>query len=546
LDRYEKVMELAKRRGFLWPSFEIYGGVSGFYDYGPLGANVKKRVEDRWREYYVVREGLSETSSPTVGIEDVFKASGHVSSFVDLMLTCKKCGESFKAEEIENATCPKCKRPLEEGGEFNLMFKTHIGPGIQKVGYLRPETAQNIFILFPQLYRFHRKKLPFGVVQIGKAYRNEISPRQGVLRLREFTQAEAEVFVLPEQKKHADLERYAKREYRLVPQDGKETCISLANAVKGGIIANELLAYHIALIEEFLVEVGIPEEKLRFRQHLEHERAHYAADCWDAEVETARFGWVEVVGVADRTDHDLKSHSSESSTDLSAYVLYEKPREVEALVLKPNMAGLGKRFKARANEIKAAILDLGEAEKKALLEEGQIEIDVKGEKLELDNTLVEVERKREKATGERIIPHVIEPSYGIDRIVYAILEWAYTEEGDRTYMKLKSRVAPFDVAIFPLLTKEDLIGKATEVCNILKGEHLLCVQDDTGSIGRRYARVDEIGVPYAVTIDFDTLKDKTVTLRERDSARQIRRPISELPGLLIDLNKGRASFSELE
>ncbi len=546
MDRYEKVMELAKRRGFLWPSFEIYGGVSGFYDYGPLGATVKRRVEDRWREYYVLREGFSEISSPTVGTEEVFKASGHVSSFVDLMLTCEKCGEAFKAEELEEPKCPNCKNELAEGGEFNLMFKTHIGPGIQKVGYLRPETAQNIFILFSQLYRFHRKKLPFGVVQIGRAYRNEISPRQGVLRLREFTQAEAEVFVKPDQKKHPGFERYAGKKYTLVPQSGKEARISLASAIEKGIIVHELLAYHMALIGEFLVDVGIPEEKLRFRQHLKTERAHYAADCWDAEVETARFGWVELVGVADRTDHDLKSHSSESSTELNAYIAYEKPQEAEVLVVEPNMAELGKRFKERAKDIKDILSTLGEAEKRSFLEKGHLEIEVRGERLKLDSKLLKVSKRKEEVKGERVIPHVIEPSYGIDRIVYALLEWAYTEEGERSYLKLKGAVAPFDVAVFPLLTKEELIKKAEAVCDILKESRFLCLQDDTGSIGRRYARVDEIGVPYAITIDFETIEDGTVTIRERDSARQIRRPITKLPGLLKELIEGKAQFEELE
>src|SRR3990172_4826101 len=347
----EDVLELARRRGFLWPSFEIYGGASGFYDYGPLGATLKNRVENIWRRFFVIGEGYMEISSPNIGLEEVFIASGHVSHFVDPIVTCRKCKEAFRADHLlkekgietdgmtyqvldegmrkNRVKCPSCDGELSEINTFNLMFKTSIGASA-RTGYLRPETAQNIFILFNRLYEFYRKKLPFGVSQIGRAYRNEISPRQGVVRLREFSQAEVEVFVDPRCKdRHERFREVADVRLKLV-QDGSEGVeLSAMDMVEKGVVAHQTLAYHLVRTYQYLIEVGIPKERVRFRQHKKTEMAHYACDCWDAEVRTERYGWVEVVGIADRTDFDLKSHMEKSGVDLSAFVRFPEPMDME-------------------------------------------------------------------------------------------------------------------------------------------------------------------------------------------------------------------------
>ncbi|KAF5424079.1 MAG: glycyl-tRNA synthetase, partial [Candidatus Methanocomedens sp.] len=375
MDIYDSVIELAKRRGFLWNSFEIYGGTAGFYDYGPLGAMLKRRIENIWRDIYVINEGYYEIEVPTIGIEDVFVASGHVGGFSDPLTECVKCHESFRADHLvedvasnpdtlkpdelsviikENKIkCPDCGGELGGVYEFNLMFSTSIGPGSKRVGYLRPETAQGMFVDFPRLLRFYREKLPFGVTQIGKAYRNEISPRQGVIRLREFTQAEAEIFVDPRDKSHPRFDSI--RDYALIlysdpaQSSGQDQIeMSLGEAVEQGIIAHQFLAYALAMTHQFLVRVGVSPERLRFRQHMKDEMAHYAIDCWDAEILSDRFGWVEIVGIADRTDYDLNAHSRVSKTDLSVYVEYDEPRVVEKVVVKPDMGKIGPAFKGKA------------------------------------------------------------------------------------------------------------------------------------------------------------------------------------------------------
>ncbi len=352
-DKYEQVIELAKRRGFLWNSFELYGGTAGFYDYGPLGAMLKRRVEDIWRDIFVINEGYYEIEAPTIGIEDVFIASGHVGGFSDPLTECQKCNEAFRADHLvkdvvdnpdtlstdeltdvinkNNVKCPECGGKLGNVYEFNLMFRTSIGPGGKRAGYLRPETAQGMFVDFPRLLKFYRDRLPFGATQIGKAYRNEMSPRQGVIRLREFTQAEAEIFIDPRDKTHPKFGEIGHITLNLYSREGQEAGESrkmiIREAVEKGIIAHEFLGYCLAMTHQFLVRVGVSPEKLRFRQHMKDEMAHYAADCWDAEIQSERFGWVEVVGIADRTDYDLKAHAKQSETELTVYVPYESPKK---------------------------------------------------------------------------------------------------------------------------------------------------------------------------------------------------------------------------
>lgn len=591
MDKYEKVFELAKRRGFLWNSFELYGGSRGFYDYGPLGSTLKRRIEQTWREFYVIQEGFMEIECPTIGIEDVFIASGHVGGFSDPLCECMNCKEAFRADHLvehvmsaagtlsaedltrvikENEVkCPECGGDFGEAYEFNLMFKTTIGPGTGRQGYLRPETAQGMFVDFQRLSRFYRDKLPFGAVQIGKSYRNEIAPRQGVIRLREFTQAECEIFVDPRNKKHPNFERFADKELILYSQEaqkkGESFRMTVREAVKAGVIAHEFLGYNIALTNEFLTKVGINPAKLRFRQHLKDEMAHYAIDCWDAEIETDRFGWVEMVGIADRTDYDLKAHARVSKTELYVYVEYDEPRMITRFAINPNMGKLGPAFKGKARAVSDALKQLSEEE----LSKGEIKVTVDGEELTISPDMVSFAEETVKVSGENVIPHVIEPSYGIDRIFYGVMEHAFDEENvaqkatesglkgaeeagkeseavkdenetegeeeARLVMHFSSAVAPVQVAVLPLLTRKELSDPAKEIVVKLREKTLLVNYDDSGTIGRRYRRNDEIGTPYSVTVDYDTLEDGTVTIRDRDSMRQVRTPIKEIENVLYEL-----------
>ncbi len=573
MDKYDSVIELAKRRGFLWNSFEIYGGTAGFYDYGPLGAMLKRRVENIWRDIFVINEGYYEIEVPTIGIEDVFVASGHVGGFSDPLTECQKCHESFRADHLvedvvsnpdtlssedltviikdNNIKCPECEGELGAVYEFNLMFSTKIGPGSKRVGYLRPETAQGMFVDFPRLLRFYREKLPFGVTQIGKAYRNEISPRQGVIRLREFTQAEAEIFVDPRDKSHpgfGSIKDYAVLLYSDPAQSSGQDSIemTLGDAVEQGIIAHQFLAYAVALTHQFLLRVGVSADRMRFRQHMKDEMAHYAVDCWDSEILSDRFGWVEIVGIADRTDYDLNAHSKVSKTDMSVYMEYDEPRIVERTAIKPNMGKIGPAFKGQA---KAVIDALNSMDAKNLSDDA-ITVNVGGEEVTISPDMFEIQQLTETIHGENIVPHVIEPSFGIDRIIYAVLEHAFREEDvegedeGRIVLGLKSEVAPVQAAVLPLLTRDELKGPAREIESALKHKGVMAAYDDSGTIGRRYRRNDEIGTPYSITVDYDTLEDGTVTIRDRDSMKQVRSPVDTIADTVHDLVHGHTTFED--
>ena len=570
-DVFENVMELAKRRGFIWPTSECYGAVAGFIDYGPLGAMMKRRVEDIWRDFYVIQEGYYEIECPTIAQEAVFIASGHVKGFSDKMCQCPHCKEYLRADHvaeggnirnpsimknedlaaaISSCKCLACEAVLGTVTvfNFNLMFSTTIGPGSQRIGYLRPETAQGMFVDFARLLRFYRDKLPFGAVQIGKSYRNEISPRQGMIRLREFTQAEAEIFVHPQEKNHhPSFKRYAEYPVPLLTyarqQNGEEPRkIPMRKAVDEGIIANEYVAYYVALTHELLVTVGIKPERLRFRQHLPDERAHYATDCWDAEIFSQRFGWVETVGIADRTDYDLNAHATQSGTPMTVFIQYDKPKKTERLRIIPNMSVLGKQYRTKAKAIFAEL-------ETAVPTQDGADIEVDGEKIHIPASLFEVRNEVTDIRGEDIIPHVIEPSYGIDRMCYAILEQAYDEDiadGEtRTVMRLSPNVAPVQVAVFPLMTRDDLDTIAEEITRTFHKRGILAEYDDSGAIGRRYRRQDEIGTPFAITVDYETKENNTVTLRDRDTMKQVRIPITKLPEIVGALVDGNIMFTSL-
>ncbi len=547
MDKYERIIELAKRRGFLWPSFEIYGSTAGFWDFGPLGAALKRRITEIWRDFYVIREGFYEIETPTMNIEDVFVASGHVDNFTDLMVECKKCGEAFKVD-FALEKCPECGGSLGDAYAFNLMFKTSIGPGSKRIGYLRPETAQGMFIDFHRILRFYRDRLPFGVAQIGKVYRNEISPRQGTLRLREFTIAEVEIFIDPKMNDHPRFDEVMDTMLRLCPAKeqvvgGGDLELSVKDAVKKGIIKQQLMGYHIALIQRFLLEIGFSPEKIRFRQHKKEEIAHYAIDCWDAEALTDRFGWTEIVGIADRGGYDLKAHAEHSQTEMTVFTPYEQPITRERTIIKPNVRAIGLKFKDKSAKIIEALRTLRPDQFK----EGVIQVG--DDVIPLTKDLVEYELVQEEVCGEGVTPHVIEPSYGIDRIVYVLLEHSFEEEtteGEkRVVLRLPPNIAPVQGAVLPLLSRDGLDKRAREIERSLRKSGLLVDYDESGTIGRRYRRHDEVGTPFAITIDHQTLEDDTVTIRERDSMKQIRVPIESLSGVMKKLIAGDAIFENV-
>ena len=568
---HEKMINISTKRGFLWPSYEIYSGVSGFTDYGPLGAILKNNIMQIWRKQYIAGEGFFEIESPTVTPEEVLKASGHVDNFTDPMAQCKGCGEVYRADHIiEEVTgmeveglaneeldeivkkhevkCPSCGDEFSEIWNYNLMFKTMIGAKGNKTGYMRPETAQGIFIQFKRLSRFFKNKLPFGAVQLGKAYRNEISPRQGVIRLREFTQAEAEIFVDPEDKAHHNFSKIANEKLVLSSQDtqiNNEEAITITakNALDKGIVANETLIYQIYLAKKFLSELGIPDEVLRFRQHLANEMAHYAIDCWDVEVLTDRYGWVEIIGIADRGDYDLKSHSKQSNEDLNVFIQYDEPKKVAKTIIKLNMSKFGPSFKGDSPKVKDFLENLDDDEIIAMKEEiaknGSYTIKLDSS-YEILPEHVDFEDIEEELKGKKVVPHVIEPSFGIDRILYSVLLHSFhvaTGEEDKDYFKLSKSIAPIQVGVFPLMNKKELNEIAIEITQDLRSSGFMVDYDTSGTIGKRYARSDEIGTPIAITVDFESIEDKEVTIRNRDSQEQERVPIADLKDKLKDYFK---------
>lgn len=553
------LLSLCKRRGFIWPSFEIYGGVAGMYDFGPLGLELKNNILDVWRDLYKRGEGFLEIDSETINPEAVFKASGHVDEFSDLMTYCQGCREPFRADHLvkglhpnpdvlspseledlmrkEGVRCPECQGELGPVEEFNLMFKTNIGPGSSRVGYLRPETAQGIFVNYPLLYRHNRERLPLGIIQTGRGYRNEISPRQGMVRLREFNMMEVELFVDPEDKGWVRFPQVADRILRLIPADGEELEITVAEAVGRGIIANQVLAYFVWLTYHFLTRMGVDPARLRFRQHEHDEMAHYAADCWDAEA-LLSYGWTEIVGIADRGCWDLSRHSQFSGVDMTHFKKFEEPKEVEREAVKARYKSLGPLFKGKAKDIAAAI----EACSPQDIQGDALNLMVDGEPLQISADLFEVATVKEKITGERVVPHVIEPSHGLDRIFYTILEHAYDhrDEDDYTVLRLKPEMAPVKVGVFPLMSRDGLDLEAQRVHQLLMSAGVDSFYDDSGSIGKRYARMDEIGTPWCVTVDYETLEAGTeafgtVTLRDRDSTAQTRVRVEDLVATVKDL-----------
>ena len=550
-----KINDIAKRRGIFWKSYEIYGGLGGFYDYGPIGSLLKKNILDLWINEFVIKDGLLLIDSPAIGPEIMYRASGHVEKFTDYMVKCKSCGHVFRADELlkeyvenpdtldENGLwneirrydirCPDCGGELTKPEKFHLMFSTKIG--LDKDGFLRPETAQGIFVNFQNLYRISREKLPMGIAQIGKAYRNEISPRQGLLRLREFNMAEIELFVDPQE----DFEFGEDGYLPLLTNDGKNMKMKASECVELEIL-DKFVAYYMLKIMKFLKEIGINEEKIRFRQHAKEELAHYSRATWDCEVLLSQ-GWVEIIGISMRGDYDLKRHSEYSSYDLRAFKRYAQEKRMKIKKLKPKMEILGPRFKGLAIKIARKMEDME-------YNSGELIVDIEGEKYKIPEEGYEVVEEEVVMNGERFFPHVIEPSFGIDRILYAILEHSYYERDDSEYkvLGLNPKIAPIKVGIFPLMPKDSLDKIAMDILRMIRDEGINSYYDESGSIGRRYARADEIGVPFCITTDYQTLKDSTVTIRDRDSTSQKRVKIGNLTSILKRLIDQRISFGDID
>jgi glycyl-tRNA synthetase len=573
-DKFTVINELARRRGFFWQSYEIYGGASGFATYGYLGARVKQNIEKKLREFFIYKLGIMEIESPIITPEKVFEASGHIENFKEPMVECSKCKKRFRADHLlhdiakisepeaekmsltelketiekQKIRCPECGETFNEPKLFLTMFKTTIGPYSDAVGYGRPEAAQGIFVEFRRLYEMAREKLPFGAMQIGRALRNEISPRQGLVRLREFTIGDLEFFFDPEEPNCYLLKNVENEALRLLSAEdrleGSEeiTEVTVKEALEKDYIRSEWQAVFMALQKKLLVDLGIPSEKQRFIEKHAWERAHYSSQTFDQEVLVERWGWLEVNACACRTDYDLKRHSEFSGQDMYVFKEYEKPIEKEQITIKPVMAKLGPAFKKEAAKVAEVLskTDPVEAEK-VLKQKGYFMLD----DYRILPEHVDIKHEKILERGRRFIPYVIEPTFGSDRLFYVAFEYAYRIRDDRTLLSFPRDIAPVQVSVYPLMSKDGLPEKALELHKVLLDEGFVAEYDDAGSIGRRYARADEAGIPLGITVDYDTLKDKTVTIRDRDTWKQVRNRIEELPELLHKYFRWKINFEEL-
>jgi glycyl-tRNA synthetase len=486
----QKIISLCQRRAILFANSDIYGQAAGFFDYGPYGCEMKKRIEDSWWKAFVQsREDIVGIDGAIITSPAVWVASGHVAAFNDPLVECGKCKSRHRADALvedelkisvdglsleklgeligqHRIVCPKCKGGLSVAKKFNLMFSTHIG-AVQdetSVAYLRPETAQLMFADFRIVQQAMRKRLPFGMAQIGKAFRNEIAPRNFVFRCREFSQMEIEFFIHPKQLNDCPLltTELAEKKVQMLTageqekgKDGRMETVSIGDALDKKIIKTQWHAYWLIACLEWLYSLGINPQNLRLREHVKAELSHYSVETWDIEYEYP-WGWKELQGIANRTDFDLSQHQKESGKDLSYF---------------------------------------------------------------------------DEETRERVMPHVIEPSIGVDRLLFTVLLDAYREnagdKGSTSTLALHPDIAPVQVAVFPLMKKDGLAERARAVFEVLRDE-FVCEYDESGSIGKRYARQDEVGTPFCITIDYETLEKDDVTIRERDSGNQKRVPVRQL------------------
>ena len=573
-DKFTAINELARRRGFYWNSYEIYGGAGGFVAYGPLGTRLKQNIENKLRELFVTQTGILEMESSVITPGRVFEASGHVDHFKEPMVECVKCNKRFRADHLleeyakissieaekmtleevkeaiekNNIICPDCGGGFRAPQLFLTMFATTIGPYSGATGYGRPEAAQGIFVEFNRLYASAREKLPFGVIQIGHALRNEISPRQGLIRLREFTICDLEFFFDPEAPQCYLLKEVENETLPIVLGETRKnnreepTIVTVKEALDKKIVRSEWQAFFMAMAKKMLTEIGVPAEKQRFIEKLPWEKAHYSSQSFDQEVLLDRYGWTEVSGHAYRTDFDLNCHTKASGVDLRVFKEYETPIETEQLVVKPNMAKMGPVFKKEAGKVAELLSKANpEAVSAALKKDGFFMV----ENYKVLSEHIQIASQKVVERGKRFIPHVVEPSFGSDRLFYVALEYAYQIKDDRVVMHFPRGIAPTQIGIYPLMSKDGLAEKATEIQKQLTQEGFTVEFDEAGSIGRRYARADEAGIPLGITIDYDTLSQGTVTIRDRDSWRQVRSKIKDLPELLHKYFQGKLAFESL-
>ncbi|RAH83913.1 glycyl-tRNA synthetase [Aspergillus japonicus CBS 114.51] len=624
---------MLRRRLFYTPSFEIYGGVSGLYDYGPPGCAVLNNIVDLWRKHFVLEEDMLEVDCTMLTPHDILKTSGHVEKFADWMCKDPKTGEIFRADhlveevlesrlkgdkeargqkvevdeekeakkkrkskqtkavklddavvkeyeevlaQIDNFDGPALEKiiakydirnPTTDGNllppvAFNLMFQTSIGPSSNMPGFLRPETAQGQFLNFHKLLDFNQQSMPFASASIGKSFRNEISPRAGLLRVREFLMAEIEHFVDPEGgKKHARFAEVKDVELSLLNRDvqlsGRTQTekMTIGKAVESGLVDNETLGYFLARIQLFLLKLGVDPSKLRFRQHMANEMAHYAADCWDAELQTS-YGWIECVGCADRSAYDLTVHKNKTGAPLVVREPRAEPLKIEEWQIDLDKKKFGPRFKKDGKTVEAAIEALSQNMREKLsldlTQNGKIEVPVDGVgagSVELDSELIKIKKRTRVENVREYTPNVIEPSFGIGRILYSMMEHVYwSREGDeaRGVLSFPPAIAPTKVLIVPLSTHASFAPLSQRLMMSLRRMGISNrVDDSSASIGKRYARNDELGTPFGITVDFQSVKDETFTLRDRDSTKQVRASEAEILQALKALVDGEETWEDV-
>ena len=550
---------------------------------------------DLWRKHFVLSENMLEMECTCLTPHAVLQTSGHVERFTDLMV--KDGGDCFRADKLledaiddllaKNPTMPAeekeehlriqrqadafspteldamltkydCRGPSGEpysaSFPFNLMFQTSIGPEGTAVGYLRPETAQGLFVNFRRLLDYNAGKMPFAAAQIGLGFRNEIAPRSGLLRVREFCMGEIEHFVNPKDKSHPKFGTVADKELVVFGRDdqlgsGKTKTITAGEAVATGLINNETLAYFMARTQLYMEKIGMNPEKLRFRQHLTTEMAHYAADCWDLEIETS-YGWVECVGHADRACYDLEVHSKATKTPMLATQKFAEPQEVVLAKLKFDRKLLGKAFKGDQRVVSGILETLAEnwdtfePIATALEADGKATVDG----FEITKDMVSWTKTTKMMHEIKYMPSVIEPSFGMGRILYSLLEHSFhqrEQDEQRIVMKFNPQVAPQKVAVLPISSNDECNAIVDEIAQDLMDADLATrVDKSTAALGRRYARSDELGVPFAVTVDFESIKDGSVTMRERDSCKQVRLPKGDVMMLVFQLVQGKTTWEK--
>uniref|UniRef100_A0A667ZM59 Glycine--tRNA ligase n=1 Tax=Myripristis murdjan TaxID=586833 RepID=A0A667ZM59_9TELE len=555
-----KMEDTLKRRFFYDQAFAIYGGVSGLYDFGPVGCALKNNILQAWRQHFIQEEQILEIDCTMLTPEPVLNEDTLSSILLMDNYTQQELTDLFVKYNVKS---PTTGNDLTPPISFNLMFQTSIGPGGNMPGYLRPETAQGIFLNFKRLLEFNQGKLPFAAAQIGNSFRNEISPRSGLIRVREFTMAEIEHFVDPVEKVHPKFPNVADLDIMLYSSKAQTSgqsaqIMRLGDAVEQGVINNSVLGYFIGRIYLYLTKVGVAKDKLRFRQHMDNEMAHYACDCWDAETKTS-YGWIEIVGCADRSCYDLKCHARATKVPLVAEKPLKEPISlyfVNVVQFEPNKGAIGKAYKKDAKiamEYLSVCDECFITEQEQLLNEnGEFTIEMEGKSFKLTKDMVSVKRFQKTLHVEEVVPNVIEPSFGIGRIMYTIFEHTFhVREGDeqRTYFSFPATVAPYKCSVLPLSQNQEFMPFVKELSEAMtKNGVSHKVDDSSGSIGRRYARTDEIGVAFGITIDFDTVNKTphTATLRDRDSMTQIRAEVSELPVIVRDLANGTLTWAEVE